>query len=69
MISVMKRLLLASLVAVAALATVPTAQMRVAPLDEEQGHVALGLALRHLDNAGIFMMRRRIPTTRTTRCS
>ena len=33
----------------------PTAQMRVVPLDEEQGHVALGLALRHLGNVGIFM--------------
>ncbi len=30
--------------------------MRVVPVDEEQGHVALGLALRHLVNAGIFMM-------------
>ena len=29
--------------------------MRVVPLDDEQGHVALGLALRHLANAGIFM--------------
>src|SRR5450759_4161454 len=29
--------------------------MRVVPLDEEQGHVALGLALRHLANTGIFM--------------
>jgi LmbE family N-acetylglucosaminyl deacetylase len=29
--------------------------MRVMPLDEEQGHVALGLALRHLGNVGIFM--------------
>jgi LmbE family N-acetylglucosaminyl deacetylase len=29
--------------------------MRVGPLDEAQGHVALGLALRHLGNAGIFM--------------
>src|SRR5262245_7976252 len=33
----------------------PRAQMRVVPVDEEQGHVALGLALRHLANAGIFM--------------
>jgi LmbE family N-acetylglucosaminyl deacetylase len=33
----------------------PRAQMRVVPIDEEQGHVALGLALRHLGNAGIFM--------------
>ncbi len=31
------------------------AQMRVVPLDDQQGHVALGLALRHLSNAGIFM--------------
>jgi LmbE family N-acetylglucosaminyl deacetylase len=28
----------------------------VAPLDLEHGHVALGLALRHLGNTGIFMM-------------
>src|SRR5437867_3948255 len=31
-------------------------QMRVVPLDDEQGHVALGLALRHLSNAGVLMM-------------
>ena len=30
--------------------------MRVVPVDEEQGHVALGLALRHLANTGIYMM-------------
>jgi LmbE family N-acetylglucosaminyl deacetylase len=29
--------------------------MRVVPLDDEQGHVALGLALRHLANIGILM--------------
>jgi hypothetical protein len=29
--------------------------MRVVPLDDQQGHVALGLALRHLSNVGIFM--------------
>jgi LmbE family N-acetylglucosaminyl deacetylase len=34
----------------------PRAQMRVVPVDEEQGHVALGLAIRHLTNTGIFMM-------------
>jgi LmbE family N-acetylglucosaminyl deacetylase len=34
----------------------PRAQMRVVPVDEQQGHVALGLALRHLSNTGIFMM-------------
>jgi LmbE family N-acetylglucosaminyl deacetylase len=33
----------------------PRAQMRVVPVDEEQGHVALGLALRHLGNTGTFM--------------
>jgi LmbE family N-acetylglucosaminyl deacetylase len=31
------------------------AQMRVAPLDQEQGHVALGLALRRLATTGVFM--------------
>jgi LmbE family N-acetylglucosaminyl deacetylase len=51
----MKRLVLGSLVAAAAFASVPSGQMRVVPLDEEQGHVALGLALRHLANTGIFM--------------
>ena len=30
-------------------------QMRVVPLDDAQGHVALGLALRHLANVGIFL--------------
>ena len=38
-----------------ALIAFPVAQMRVIPLDEAQGHVALGLALRHLANTGIFM--------------
>jgi LmbE family N-acetylglucosaminyl deacetylase len=51
----MKRILLASFLAVSALIALPTAQMRVVPLDEEQGHVALGLVLRHLANTGIFM--------------
>src|SRR5437867_922444 len=37
-------------------AALSTAQMRVMPVDEEQGHVALGLALRHLGNTGVFMM-------------
>ena len=30
--------------------------MRVTPVDDGQGHVALGLALRHLTNTGIYMM-------------
>jgi LmbE family N-acetylglucosaminyl deacetylase len=51
----MKRALLASLAVLSALSTIPRAQMRVVPLDDEQGHVALGLALRHLANVGIFM--------------
>src|SRR5471030_722113 len=51
----MKRFLLSSLVFLSALIALPVAQMRVVPLDEEQGHVALGLVLRHLANTGIFM--------------
>ena len=57
----MKRLVLASLAAgTLALAVVssivtPSAQMRVTPLDTQQGHTALGLALRHLANVGIVM--------------
>src|SRR5215212_3244915 len=43
------------LLAAAALSIAPAAQMRVVPLDEQQGHVALGLALRHLANTGVFM--------------
>src|SRR3984893_8619336 len=45
--------ILAALCSIALIA--PRAQMRVVPLDEEQGHVALGLALRHLNNTGIFL--------------
>jgi len=39
----------------AAAIVMPRAQLRVVPVDEEQGHVALGLALRHLANVGIVM--------------
>ena len=42
--------------ALAVWSLLPRAQMRVAPLDEDQGHGALGLVLRHLGNTGIFMM-------------
>ena len=52
----MKRYFLLAAAFLAAFAIVPQAQMRVVPVDEEQGHVALGLALRHLANAGIYMM-------------
>src|SRR5262245_34985194 len=51
----MRRSFLAGVALVVALVTIPRGQMRVVPLDEEQGHVALGLALRHLANVGIFM--------------
>ena len=51
----MRSILIALVAAVLALAR-PVAQLRVVPLDMEGGHVALGLALRHLANTGIFMM-------------
>ncbi len=51
----MKRVILSSFLFLSALIAFPIAQMRVVPLDEGQGHVALGLALRHLANTGIFM--------------
>src|SRR6187549_693631 len=49
----MRRLALFGLIV--SLSTLTAAQMRVVPLDQEQGHVALGLALRRLSNTGIFM--------------
>ena len=49
-----RSLLLALLLSFAAL-TVPRAQLRVVPIDDEGGHVALGLALRHLGNTGILL--------------
>src|SRR5258708_37728071 len=52
----MKRHFWLAVAVLVALVTVPAAQMRVVPVDEEQGHVALGLALRHLGNTGIYMM-------------
>src|SRR5882672_2153926 len=51
----MKRVILSFFLFFSALIAFPVAQMRVIPLDEQQGHVALGLALRHLANTGIFM--------------
>jgi LmbE family N-acetylglucosaminyl deacetylase len=53
----MKRTLLSTvaLLAVGVAVTAPRAQLRVVPVDEQQGHVALGLVLRHLANAGIVM--------------
>ena len=52
----MRRLLGLAAALIAAAGLVSRAQMRVVPVDEEQGHVALGLALRHLANTGVFMM-------------
>src|SRR6478672_9100121 len=52
----MKRVILSVVLIASALIAFPGAQMRVVPIDEEHGHVALGLALRHLSNTGIFMM-------------
>jgi len=51
----MRRFIPGILVILLALVSRPAAQLHVVPLDEEQGHVALGLALRHLGNVGIFM--------------
>src|SRR4026207_227996 len=51
----MKSALISSVLTFVALATVPPAQRRVVPVDLEGGHVALGLALRHLANTGILM--------------
>ena len=39
----------------AAASIAPRAQMRAVPPDTGRGHVALGLALRHLANVGVFM--------------
>src|SRR5204862_7028333 len=50
----MKYVTLSAFLSLSALIALPVAQMRVVPLDEAQGHVALGLALRHLSNTGIF---------------
>jgi LmbE family N-acetylglucosaminyl deacetylase len=52
---VMKRLLLGVALA-ACVGLIPVAQLRTVPVDRERGHVALGLALRHLANTGILMM-------------
>src|SRR5579871_6296570 len=51
----MRRALLLSAVIPLIVLTASHAQMRVVPLDEEGGHIALGLVLRHLSNTGIFL--------------
>ena len=51
----MKRVVLVLAAALALAMVTPLAQMRVTPIDNLQGHVALGLALRHLANVGIMM--------------
>jgi LmbE family N-acetylglucosaminyl deacetylase len=55
MSNIVRRFSLMFAVAIALCVAVPHGQMLVVPLDDEQGHVALGLALRHLSNVGIFM--------------
>src|ERR1700692_423635 len=57
----MRRTVLLVAALVAAIGLGLRAQMRVVPVDEEQGHVALGLALRHLGNTGVLMMARAHP--------
>src|SRR5204862_1030638 len=52
----MKRTVAAVVALCALLLRSPAAQLRVVPFDDLQGHAALGLALRHLGNTGIFMM-------------
>src|SRR6516162_1682522 len=51
----MKRVVLIAAAATALAIVTPRAQLRVTPLDTQQGHVALGLALRHLANVGFVM--------------
>src|SRR4051794_18608469 len=51
----MKRVILPLFLVLSAFIALPAGQMRVVLVDELQGHVALGLALRHLSNVGIFM--------------
>src|ERR1051326_7436403 len=41
--------------ALIALAVKPSGHMRVAPVDAEGAHIALGLVLRHLANTGVLM--------------
>jgi hypothetical protein len=49
------RACLASAAIALLLIEIPSAQMRVRPVDLEDGGVALGLMLRHLNNTGVFM--------------
>src|SRR5436190_170657 len=51
----LKRVSLLAAAVALALVELPAAQMRVRPIDLEDGSVALGLVLRHLANTGVFM--------------
>ena len=51
----LKRACLSAVVLALLVAVQPSAQMRVRPVDLEDGSVALGLLLRHLNNTGVFM--------------
>src|SRR5216117_2813769 len=50
-----KRACLAAAALALLLAGIPSAQMRVRPIDLEDGAVRLSLALKHLKNTGVFM--------------
>ncbi|HZR24518.1 MAG TPA: PIG-L family deacetylase [Vicinamibacterales bacterium] len=51
----MRLRVLVALLLLASLTTASRAQLRVVPIDDEGGHIALGLALRHLSNTGILL--------------
>jgi LmbE family N-acetylglucosaminyl deacetylase len=51
----MRRSLFLSVLVSVLIFTTPHAQLRVVPVDEEGGHIALGLALRHLGNTGVLL--------------
>src|SRR5215831_5982961 len=51
----MRRSLFLALILSGLLFTTPGAQLRVVPMDDMGGHIALGLALRHLGNTGVLL--------------
>ena len=52
----MRRQLLAGAALIASVGLGLRAQLLTVPVDQERGHVALGLVLRHLANTGVLMM-------------
>src|SRR5579871_3010693 len=51
----MRRRLVLVFLFLVVLVPAPRAQLRVVPVDEMGGHIALGLALRHLGNTGVLL--------------